>query len=116
MEPIEISTGFTSITAQPTEIQQPRPADGARVTLEFARTAPLPPGHEVNVSFDIEETGRFRQFTGVPQLTHTTTPTPLAPVYHYRISHWLCGQQLMRFAPNQPRDVYRSESELAFPS
>lgn len=100
MEQIRIESGFTSITVRPdpvsftqaqprSNLRQQHAATGARVTLEFARTEPLPQQTAVVFRYDIADNGELRECTGVPQLTHVRKlPLGLAS-FHYRVSHWI---------------------------
>jgi hypothetical protein len=114
MEPIRIESGFTSITVRPdpvtftsaptrSNLRQQHAPTGARVTLEFVRTEPLPQQTAVMVRYDIAENGELRECTGVPQLTHVRKlPLGLA-AWHYRVSHWI------------PAEAVRDEVLLARP-
>jgi hypothetical protein len=107
---IEITEGFTGIEVAPDGfphfgasgyVSAPAPqhhaSTGARVTLAFARGAPIPPHTDVRVHFDIAENGDRREILGIPQLTHTTVRQGAVPSYHYRLSHWIPALFVMRF-------------------
>ena len=88
--------GFASTTLQE-RLAERRHATGARVTVEFARSAPFSPNSDVRVYYDIAENGELREILGVPQLTHTTARQGrLDPSYHYRLSHWIAAPSVMR--------------------
>jgi hypothetical protein len=100
METIRIESGFTSITVRPdpvsftsaptpSNLRQQHAATGARVTLEFVRTEPLPLETAVMVRYDIAENGEMRECTGVPQLTHVRKLPFGLGAWHYRVSHWI---------------------------
>jgi hypothetical protein len=113
---IEITAGFTSIEIAPDDVPglnvngfwgtapqerppQNRDSTGARVTVEFARAAPVTPNSDVRVYYDIAENGEVREIRGVPQLTHTTSRPDDCQLYHYRLSHWIPGPSVMQFLP-----------------
>lgn len=70
---------------------------GARVTVEFARGAPLPPHTDIRVHFDIAENGELREIRGIPQLTHTSARHDAGAAFHYRLSHWIPAPSVMQF-------------------
>jgi hypothetical protein len=93
--------GFTGTVQQEASSDQ-RPATGARVTVEFARSAPIAPNSHVRVYYDIAENGGLREIVGIPQLTHTTASQGRpSRWYHYRLSHWIAAPSVMRFIPAQ---------------
>ena len=114
---IDVTDGFTGIAVTPDEISYLtrtgfentpsqacssgcRQPSGARVTVEFSRSAPLSPNGEVRLCYDFEDNGRLREIVGTPRLTHTTAPQGQRdPTYHYRISHWITASSIMRFLP-----------------
>ena len=114
---IDVTDGFTGIVVTPDEIPYLNRTDfentspqarsswcrqpsGARVTVEFSRSAPLSPNGEVRLCYDFEESGRLREIVGTPRLTHTTAPQGQRDLtYHYRLSHWITASSIMRFLP-----------------
>ena len=115
---IDVADGVTSIEVSPEEIpfmvngflrtspqarsSKHRLATGARVTVEFTRSAPVPPDTEVCVYYDIAENGGLREIAGIPQLTHTTARQGRpSRSYHYRLSYWIAAPAIMRFIPAQ---------------
>jgi hypothetical protein len=113
---VDVTDGVTSIEVSPDEIpirvngfagtvpqerlSAHRPATGARVTVEFVRSAPVPPNSPVRVYYDIAENGGLREIVGIPQLTHTTARQGRpGHSYHYRLSHWIAAPSVMRFIP-----------------
>jgi hypothetical protein len=88
---IEIIDGFTSIWtgSDPVSPLRGHHPTGARVTLEFCREAALTPGEIVCAHYDFGGDGRMRTTTGVAQHTHSVARPGCAPVFHYRISHWI---------------------------
>ena len=105
---IEISERITRITMSSDSIprswplgaaQSPlaivgRAPNGARVTLEFSRLAPLPPGESVRVSYDLAGNGRLVDCVGVAQRTHVVARHGQLVAFHYRLSHWISGATL----------------------
>ncbi len=113
---VDVTDGVTSIEVSPDEIPLRKNefgsaapqarlsahchATGARVTVEFTRSAPVPPNSPVRVYYDIAENGGLREIVGIPQLTHTTALQSLpGRSYHYRLSHWIAAPSVMRFIP-----------------
>ena len=114
---IDVIDGVTSIEVTPDEIphlvvngfggsapQEGLPerldSTGARVTVEFARSAPVPPNSDVRVYYDIAENGALREIRGIPQFTHTTSRPGDCRLYHYRLSRWIPGPSVMQFMTN----------------
>jgi hypothetical protein len=93
---IEIIDGFTSIWtgSDPISPLGDHHRTGARVTLEFCREAALSPGEIVCARYDFGGDGRMRATTGVAQHTHSVARSGRAPVFHYRISHWIAPAAL----------------------
>jgi len=88
---IEIIDGFTSIWTGSDPISRlgDHQPTGARVTLEFCREAALNPGEIVRARYDFGDDGKMRATIGVAQHTHSVARSGRAPVFHYRISHWI---------------------------
>ena len=109
---IEITSGFTSISAgadnieDPAQSSSPRPGNsragrrptGARVTVEFRRASSLSPTQVVTVRYDFAADGNVRELTGIPQPTRTVVRQGRAVLYYYRLSHWIAAPALMDFA------------------
>jgi len=107
---IEITNGFTGIcmgadTVSPSAWKigaaEPgsrfvHPLTGARVTLDFLRDSPLPPGEQVRVRYDFAGDG-WREAVGVPRAIRAVTRWGQSAVYHYRLSHWIVPSALMQF-------------------
>jgi hypothetical protein len=106
--------GITSIQVAPDEIPfrlslagttlrghlAARHPTGARVTVEFVRSAPVCLNSDVRLYYDIAENGGLREILGVPQLTHVTARQARPGLsYHYRLSHWIAAPSVMRFIP-----------------
>jgi hypothetical protein len=68
-----------------------RPPTGTRVTLEFSRLAPLPPGEAVRVRYDFAGNGQLVDCVGVAQRTHVVARHGQLVAFHYRMSHWISG-------------------------
>lgn len=115
---VEVTDGITSIEVTPEDIpfrvngfadaiqQAPfsdhRHATGARVTVEFSRSAPIPPNSPVHLYYDIAANGGLREIVGIPQLTHTTARQNRPDRwYHYRLSRWITAPSVMQFMPPQ---------------
>lgn len=114
---IDVADGITSIEVAPDEIRHlvengfvnsapqehppaPQRATGARVTVEFARSTPIPPNSEIRLYYDIAENGGLRVIVGVPLLIHTTVRQGHpGPAYRYRLSHWIAAPSVMWFIP-----------------
>lgn len=88
---IEIINEFTAIWTGSDPISSPgdRYPTGARVTLEFCRETALAPGETVCARYEFGGDGQMRTATGVAQHTHSVSRSGRAPVFHYRISHWI---------------------------
>jgi len=118
---IEITDGFTSITAGADSIAAPWPdaADsrspcrrnptGVRVTLEFGRAAALPPDQPVRVRYEFGEGGALREGIGIARPTYVEARWGRPVVYHYRLSHWIAPGALMPMAAVNVRQ--RTEEE-----
>ncbi len=93
---IEIIDGFTSIWtgSDPISPLGDHHPTGARVTLEFCREAALSAGEIVSARYDFGGDGRMRTTNGVAQHTHSVARWGCAPVFHYRISHWITPDAL----------------------
>jgi len=76
--------------------RQSREHTGARVTVTFSRTEPVPVRHAVSVHYKIAEEGRARELQGTPQLTHTFLYGGHIS-YHYRLSQWIPATSIMDF-------------------
>jgi len=112
-EMTDVTDGVTSIEVAPDEIPfswlnlastalRGRPAarhpTGARVTVEFARSASICVNTYVRVHYDIAENDEVREIVGIPRLTHTTVRQDCRGLwYHYRLSHWIAAPLVMRF-------------------
>lgn len=114
---IDIADGITSIEVGPDEIphlvanalvnsashEHPpafRHPTGARVTVEFSRSTPIPPNSEVRLYYDIAENDGLRVIVGVPLLIHTTVrPGWSGLVYRYRLSPWIAATSVLWFIP-----------------
>jgi len=88
---IEINNGFTSIWTGSDPIASPglQHRTGARVTLEFCREAALAPGETVCARYEFGGDGQVRTVTGVANPTYTVLRWGCAPVFHYRMAHWI---------------------------
>jgi hypothetical protein len=96
--------GFAG-TVPPERLLEHRPETGARVTVEFSRSAPVPPNCHVRVYYDIAENGGLREIVGIAQLTHTTARRGCpGRSYYYRMSDWIAAPSVMRFIPPQYLD------------
>jgi hypothetical protein len=109
---IEISDGFTSISAGSDSIEAlvdrtARRPTGARVTLEFRRQRALAPGQCVTVRYDFAGDGTQRQGTGIARPIQSEVRSGLAVVYHYRLSYWIAAGALSEYALGNVR--YRTE-------
>jgi hypothetical protein len=82
-----------------------RESTGARVTIGFRRPAPLPPGCEVSLYYDMAGDGTHRQMHGTPQLTHTLARPGDSAWYHYRLSQWIPAQAVMHVINSLPTDT-----------
>jgi hypothetical protein len=113
---IEITDGFTSITAGSDAIAAPpwpdaadsrpqykRAPTGARVTLEFSRDAPLPPGQPVRVRYEFGDGGALREVVGIAKPTHVEVRWGRALIFHYRLSHWIAPNALVPVAAGNVR-------------
>jgi hypothetical protein len=84
-------------TAPREQFSAPRQPTGARVTVEFARSAPLMSNTVIRLCYDIAENGGLRVVVGIPLLTHTTAHEgDSGRSYHYRMSHWIAAPAVMR--------------------
>ena len=109
---IEITAGFTSISAgtdridvlapasSPTSavISRQRRPTGARVTVDFHRTSSLLPMQVVRVRYDFGADGNLREMTGIPAFIRTVAWQRRAVLYYYRLSQWIPAAELMVFA------------------
>ena len=114
---IEITNGFTSITAGADAIEPPpwpdagespttcrrRAPTGARVTLEFSRAEALPPDQPVSVRYVFGGGGAVREVVGFAKPTHVEVQWGRAAVYHYRLSYWIAPAALMSMAAGNVR-------------
>jgi len=96
MQMIDLSGRITRVTTSSDPISRKlangaRAPTGARVTLEFTRTAPLSAGQEVRLRYDIVGNGHFRDCIGIPQPTHSVARRGHLVVFHYRLSHWIAS-------------------------
>jgi hypothetical protein len=82
---IDMSDRITRVSTNKGE----RTSTGARVTLDFCDSVPLPPGQAVRLRYDLAGDGHFRDCAGVARLTHTVARRDQQVVYHYRLSHWI---------------------------
>jgi hypothetical protein len=106
---IEITDGLTNVSAGADSIEAPdrtypcesdaafapRRPTGARVTVEFQRTASLSPAQVVTVRYDFAGDGTFRELVGIPKSIRTVVRQGRAVVYHYRMSHWIPASAVM---------------------
>jgi hypothetical protein len=122
----DVTDGVTSIEVAPDEIPfswlnfasttlrgrlAARHPTGARVTVEFARSAPVSVNSYVRVYYDIAENDEVREIVGIPQLTHTTVRQDRPGLaYHYRLSHWIAAPLVMRFIPGMDAAIGRLPS------
>jgi hypothetical protein len=109
---IEITDGFTSISAGADSIENPMQAyapssaatrasrrpTGARVTVEFYRTSSLLPTQAVTVRYDFAADGIVRELAGMPKPIRTVVRHGRPVCYHYRLSHWITATALMDFS------------------
>jgi hypothetical protein len=113
---IDITDGFTSITAGADAIasspradagevqnQSMRSPTGVRVTLKFGRSAALPPDQPVRVQYEFGDEGRLREAVGIATPTFVEARWVHAVVYHYRLSHWIAPGALMATVPGNVR-------------
>ena len=82
---IDMSDRITRVSTNKGE----RASTGARVTLDFCDSVPLPPGQAVRLRYDLAGDGHFRDCAGIAQLTHTVARRGQLVVFHYRLSHWI---------------------------
>jgi hypothetical protein len=94
---IEINSGFTSVWTGSDPISRlgDHHPTGARVTLEFCRELALGPDETVCARYEFGGDGRMRTITGVAQHTHSVERWGRAPVFHYRMSHWIRPEALI---------------------
>jgi hypothetical protein len=71
-----------------------RAPTGARVTLEFTRSAALSPGQKVRLRYDFTGNGHFANCVGIPQATHIVARRGHVVVFHYRLSHWIASRDM----------------------
>jgi len=94
---MEISERITRVTTSSDPASRvangARAPTGARVTMEFNRSMPLPEGQAVRVRYDFTGDGRFLDCVAVPRLTHTVARRGHLVVFHYRLSHWITGMR-----------------------
>jgi hypothetical protein len=81
----------------PQERSVHRTSTGARVTVEWSWSSPLPPNADMRVHYDIASNGGLREIVGIPQLTHITARHDESASFHYRLSHWIPALSIMRF-------------------
>ena len=107
---IEITNGFTSICTGTDSLvpafgemaaaisgrRLERPPTGARVTLDFCRESPLPPGAQVRVRYDFGGDG-LREAVGTARPIRAVSRRGQSVVYHYRLSHWITPAAVMQF-------------------
>ena len=82
---IDMSDRITRVSTNKGE----RTSTGARVTLDFCDSVPLPPGQAVRLRYDLAGDGHFRDCAGIARLTHTVARRGQLVVFHYRLSHWI---------------------------
>src|SRR5678815_363091 len=82
---IDMSDRITRVSTN----QGERMSTGARVTLDFCDSVPLPPGQAVRLRYDLAGDGQFRDCAGIARLTHTVARRGHLVVFHYRLSHWI---------------------------
>jgi hypothetical protein len=82
---IDMSDRITRVSTNKGE----RASTGARVTLDFCDSVPLPPGQAVRLRYDLAGDGHFRDCAGIARLTHTVARRGQRDVFHYRLSHWI---------------------------
>jgi hypothetical protein len=97
---IDMSDKITRLTTN-----DGRRVPGARVTLDFCSSLPLPPDVAVRLRYDLAGDGHFRDCAGIAQLTHTVARRGQLVVFHYRLSHWI--------APRPDPAAVRRESSTA---
>ena len=89
-----ISTLWPQVAGESHLANRAHTPTGARVTLEFTRSAPLSPGQEVRLRYDFIANGHFLDCVGIPQPTHMVARRGHLAVYHYRLSHWITKRDL----------------------
>ena len=82
---IDMSDRITRVSTNKGE----RASTGARVTLDFCDSVPLPPGQAVRLRYDLAGDGHFRDCAGIARLTHTVARPGQLVFFHYRLSHWI---------------------------
>jgi len=82
---IDMSDRITRVSTNKGE----RASTGARVTLDFCDSVPLPPGQAVRLRYDLAGDGHFRDCAGIARLTHIVARRDQLVVFHYRLSHWI---------------------------
>ena len=85
---IDMSDRITRVSTNKGE----RASTGARVTLEFCDSVPLPPGQAVRLRYDLAGDGHFRDCAGIARLTHTVARPGQLVVFHYRLSQWIANR------------------------
>jgi hypothetical protein len=82
---IDMSDRITRVSTNKGE----RASTGARVTLDFCDSGPLPTGQAVRLRYDLAGDGHFRDCVGIARLTHTVARPGQLVVLHYRLAHWI---------------------------
>ena len=82
---IDMSNRITRVSTNKGELA----STGARVTLDFCDSVPLPPGQAIRLRYDLAGDGHFRDCAGIARLTHTVARHGQPVVYQYRLSHWI---------------------------
>ena len=123
---IEITDGFTSITAGADTIEAPpwsdaaqprtrrrRAPTGVRVTLNFSRDAELPRDQPVRVRYEFGD-GTLRETVGIAKPTHVDVHCGRLVNYHYRLSYWIApGARSSVAADNVRQRTERGEKAAA---
>jgi len=78
---------------------------GARVTVGFRRSRPLPPDCVISLYYDMAGDGTRRRMRGTPQLTHTLACPADGAWYHYRLSQWIPAHLVMHVVDSLPAEA-----------
>ena len=103
---VDIIDGLMSIEAAPDALPaQNRQSTGARVTVGFRRSRPLPPDCAISLYYDMADNGTHRRMLGTPQLTHTLACPVDGAWYHYRLSQWIPAHAVMHVVDSLPAEA-----------